>query len=55
MDNTINKIKQDENINLDENDDENVVFTEEDILKMELWDHYSGLPNPLWYTFDKGD
>jgi len=22
-----------------------------DIVEMELWDHYSGLPNPTWYEY----
>lgn len=22
-----------------------------DIVEAELWDHYSGLPNPMWYQY----
>jgi len=22
-----------------------------DIIEAELWDHYSGLPNPMWYQY----
>jgi hypothetical protein len=25
----------------------------EEINDVELWDHYSGLPNPLWYKYIK--
>ena len=25
---------------------------ESEIVKRGLWDHYSGLPNPLWYEHD---
>jgi hypothetical protein len=24
-----------------------------DLIEEELWDHYSGLPNPSWYQFKK--
>lgn len=24
-----------------------------DLVEEELWDHYSGLPNPLWYQYKK--
>jgi hypothetical protein len=24
-----------------------------DLIEEELWDHYSGLPNPAWYQFKK--
>lgn len=24
-----------------------------DLIAEELWDHYSGLPNPAWYQYDK--
>ena len=23
------------------------------LVEEELWDHYSGLPNPLWYQYKK--
>ena len=23
------------------------------LIEEELWDHYSGLPNPLWYKYKK--
>jgi hypothetical protein len=26
---------------------------EVNLIEDELWDHYSGLPNPLWYEFKK--
>ena len=25
--------------------------TEKDIVEEELWDHYSELPNPMWYEY----
>ena len=24
-----------------------------DLISKELWDHYSGLPNPSWYQYKK--
>ena len=24
-----------------------------DLIEEELWDHYSGLPNPSWYQYKK--
>mgnify|MGYP000934946935 CR=1 FL=1 len=24
-----------------------------DLIEEDLWDHYSGLPNPLWYQYKK--
>lgn len=24
-----------------------------DLIKEDLWDHYSGLPNPQWYEYKK--
>ena len=24
-----------------------------DLIEQELWDHYSGLPNPAWYQYKK--
>jgi hypothetical protein len=24
-----------------------------DLIEEELWDHYSGLPNPAWYQYKK--
>jgi len=24
-----------------------------DMIEAELWDHYSGLPNPAWYQYKK--
>jgi hypothetical protein len=24
-----------------------------DLVEEELWDHYSGLPNPLWYQYKR--
>jgi hypothetical protein len=26
-----------------------------DLIEEELWDHYSGLPNPMWYQKVKED
>ncbi len=26
---------------------------EVNLIEDELWDHYSGLPNPLWYQYKK--
>jgi hypothetical protein len=28
-------------------------MSEIDLVEEELWDHYSGLPNPLWYQYNK--
>lgn len=28
-------------------------MSEIDLVEDELWDHYSGLPNPLWYQYNK--
>lgn len=26
---------------------------EEDIVEQEMWDHYSELPNPMWYEYKR--
>jgi hypothetical protein len=31
---------------MDTNDN---ISSEPDLIDMGLWDHYSGLPNPMWY------
>jgi hypothetical protein len=28
-------------------------MSEINLVEEELWDHYSGLPNPLWYHYKK--
>jgi hypothetical protein len=28
-------------------------MSEINLIEEELWDHYSGLPNPLWYQYKK--
>jgi hypothetical protein len=28
-------------------------MSEVNLIEDELWDHYSGLPNPLWYQYKK--
>ena len=28
-------------------------MNEVDLIEEELWDHYSGLPNPSWYQYKK--
>lgn len=28
-------------------------MSEVNLVEEELWDHYSGLPNPLWYQYKK--
>jgi hypothetical protein len=28
-------------------------MSEINLVEEELWDHYSGLPNPLWYQYKK--
>lgn len=28
-------------------------MSEVNLIEEELWDHYSGLPNPLWYQYKK--
>jgi hypothetical protein len=28
-------------------------MSEIDLIEEELWDHYSGLPNPVWYQYKK--
>lgn len=28
-------------------------MSEIDLIEEDLWDHYSGLPNPAWYQYKK--
>jgi hypothetical protein len=38
--------------NLDSNNENILVVNDEiNLIEEELWDHYSGLPNPLWYKY----